>query len=177
MMVKKIVIVLLCTALGSSLYARDISQSEKFLGLEVAKTELQADRFGEPDYDGDAVEFGFRIGAQTNTWRTMFVFDYYDSSDDDQNVEKGYLMLDYFFLQDESKEKSAFRPFLGVNVGYMNYESTLVEESGFLYGAQAGFVVGVMETVDLDLSYRYSLSNADALDHMGSIVFGINYLY
>ncbi len=172
-MVKKIAIALLCMSLGSSLYARDISESEKFLGLEVAQTELQADRFGEPDYDGDAVEFGFRIGAQTDEWRTMFVFDYYDSSDDDQNVEKGYLMVDYFFLKDENK----FRPFIGVNVGYMNYESTLVEESGFLYGAQAGFVVNVMETIDLDLSYRYLLSNADALDHMGSIVFGINYLY
>ncbi len=176
-MVKKIAIALLCTALGSSLYARDISQSEKFLGLEVAQTELQADRFDAPDYDGDAVEFGFRIGAQTNTWRTMFVFDYYDSSDDDQNVEKGYLMADYFFLQDQLEGQNRFRPFIGLNVGYMNYESTDVEENGFLYGAQAGFVINVMETIDLDLSYRYSLSNADALDHMGSIVFGVNYLY
>ncbi len=173
-MVKKIASVLLCTALSSSLYAGNVSEARGFIGLEVGAATVDADTFYELGYEGDAVEYGFRLGAQTNEWRTMFVFDYYDSSDDDQNMEKAFLMLDYFFLQDDN---SAFRPFIGLNVGYVNYESTYVEDDGFLYGGQVGFIVNVAESIDLDLSYRYSLSDANAVDNMGSIVFGVNYLY
>jgi len=176
-MIKKIAMVFLCTVLGSSLYAGNMSTGKGFIGLEVGYATVQGDVggfFPELDREGDAVEYGLRLGAQTSEWRTMLAFDYYDNSDDDQNVEKGYLMLDYFFLQDDNV---AFRPFIGINVGYANYESTLVDDSGFLYGGQAGFVVNVAESIDLDLSYRYSLSNADALDHVGSVVFGMNYLY
>lgn len=176
-MVKKIVMVLLCTVLGSSLYAENMSTGKGFIGLEVGYATVQGDVggfFPELDREGDGVEYGIRLGAQTDEWRTILAFDYYDNSDDDQNVEKGYLMVDYFFLQGS---ESIFRPFIGLNVGYANYESTLVEDNGFLYGGQAGLVVNVAESIDLDLSYRYSLSEADALDHVGSIVFGLNYLY
>ena len=176
-MVKKIVMVLLCTALGSSLYAENMSTGKGFMGLEVGYATVQGDVAGllpELDREGDAVEYGLRLGAQTDEWRTILAFDYYDDSDNDQNVEKGYLMVDYFLLQGS---ESAFKPFIGLNVGYANYESTLVEDNGFLYGGQAGVVVSVMESIDLDLSYRYSLSDADALDHVGSMVFGINYLF
>ena len=73
---------------------------------------------------------------------------------------------------------------LGLNVGYINYESTdNIDMSGFIYGGQAGVVFSVTDNIDLDLLYRYSLSNATqddrdaSLDHVGSIVFGINYVY
>ena len=175
-MIKKIAIALLCTVLGSSLYAGNYdSTSRGFLGLELGAATVQGDRFFDLGYEGDAVEYGFRIGAQTNEWRAMFVFDYYDSSDDDQNLEKSFLMVDYFFLESDSDVN--FRPFIGANVGYVNYESTFVESSDFAYGGQIGFAVEVAEVLDVDLSYRYSLSNAEELDNMGSIVLGINYLY
>ncbi|MEA1954426.1 MAG: hypothetical protein U9O24_08555 [Campylobacterota bacterium] len=176
-MVKKIEMLLLCSLLGSSLYGGNVSEAKGFIGLEVGAASVQADVggfFAEKDYDGSAAEFGLRIGAQTEEWRTTFAFDYYDSSDDDQNMEKGFLLLDYYFL---NGNESAVKPFIGLNVGYVNYESTFIEDNGFLYGAQAGFAVDVAETMELDLSYRYSLSNADALDHTASVVFGLNYLY
>ena len=173
-MIRKIAIALLCTVLGSSLYADGISEAKGFIGLEVGAATVQADTFTELGREGDAVEYGIRIGAQTNEWRSMLLFDYYDSSDDDQNMEKGYFMLDYFFLKSET---SSFKPFVGLNFGYVNYESTLVEDDGLLYGGQAGFIINVAETIDLDLSYRYSLSGAEALDNTGSVVFGVNYLY
>lgn len=172
-MIKKIATALLCVALGSSLYAKDISISTKFIGLEVGYAGVQGDHFLEADYTGEDIEFGFRIGAQNNEWRTMFVFDYYDSSDHDQNIEKGLFIVDYFFIDGES----TFKPYIGVNAGYANYESTLVEDSGLLYGGQIGFVIGATETIDLDLSYRYSLSDAEALDHIGSLVLGVHYLF
>jgi len=178
-MVKKIAITLLCVALGSSLQAREISKSEKFLGLEVGAATIQADTggfFPELEHDGTDVEIGIRIGAQINEWRTMIIFDYFDSEDDDQNYEKGFLELDYFFLSSEN-DSASFRPYVGFNAGYMNYESTNIDENGFLYGGQAGFTYRVMDNIDLDLMYRYSLTDAEMTDHIESFVFGVNYIY
>ena len=176
-MVKKIAIVALCAVLGSSLYAKDIFSGQKFVGLEVGATEVQGDTggvLGELDHKETGVEFGLRVGAQSNEWRSMILLNYFDKGD--QNTEKLMMSVDYFFL-DSTEEQNYFKPYLGVNAGYMNYESTNVDESGFLYGAQAGFVVEVMESIDIDLGYRYSLSTADKFDHTGGVVFGINYLY
>jgi len=189
-MVKKIGIALLCTALGTSLYARDdISESKPFIGLEIGYATVQGDVGGFfpgdiiRDYEGSDIEFGIRIGAQKDEWRTTLSFNYFDGEEDGkkQNYEKGLASIDYFFL---SSNESSLQPFIGVNVGYINYESTNdIDMSGFIYGAQAGVVLSVTDNIDLDLQYRYSLSNATqddhdaSLDHIGSIVFGINYVY
>jgi len=143
-MLKKIAVALLCAALGSSLYARDdISQSRTFIGLELGYVEVQGDTFYDIGYVGDYdVEFGFRIGAEKDEWRTTFLFDYYDSSDNDQNVEKGLLMLDYFLFSSDSELN--VRPFVGANVGLINYESTGVDVTDFTYGGQAGVIVGLV---------------------------------
>ena len=179
-MVKAILTLSLCTVLGTSLQARDLDPSRSFIGLEVGAATIQGDTgaflLGEPDHKGSDVEYGFRLGTQTNAWRTMFVFNFFDSSDDDQNYEKGFLELDYFFLNDDDTS-SDFRPYIGANLGYMNYESTNIDSSGILYGGQAGFAYKIMDTVDLDIMYRYSLTDADNTDHIESVVFGLNYLY
>jgi len=175
-MLKKTGIALLAgMALASSVYAESAPGDRKFIGLEVGAGTVQGDRLYQSNHDGDAVEYGVRLGAQTEEWRTMFVFDYFDSSDDDQNVEKGLVTVDYFFYN--SGSEMAVRPFIGVNIGYANYESTGVDDSGFLYGGQAGVVIGITPQVDLDLSYRYSLSEMDVMDHTASFTFGINYLF
>ena len=76
-MVKKIAVAVLCTALGSTLYARDdISQSQPFLGLEIGYATIQADAFNYfspfvyPGYETSDVEYGDRLGAQKEDWRT-----------------------------------------------------------------------------------------------------------
>jgi opacity protein-like surface antigen len=189
-MIKKIGITLLCVALGTSLYAReDISLSKPFIGLEIGYATVQGDVGGFfpgdvfRDYEGSDVEFGIRIGAKKDEWRTTLSFNYFDGEEDgkEQNYEKGLASVDYFFLNSNG---SKLQPFIGVNVGYINYESTNnIDMSGFIYGAQAGIVVSITDNIDLDLQYRYSLSNAThddrdaSLDHIDSIVFGINYVY
>jgi len=175
-MVKKIAIALLCTALGSSLYASEQSFGSKgFMGLEVGYGAVDADVFTGGKHTGEAAEYGVRLGAQTDEWRTMFVYDYFKSDDDDQTVQKAFLMIDYFFL--DSDIDTVVRPFIGANVGYANYESTFIDESGFLYGGQVGIVMRAGESVDIDLSYRYSLGQADAVNSVSSITLGVNYLY
>jgi hypothetical protein len=173
---KKTVAVLLAgMVLGSTAYAESAPGDRKFIGLEVGAGSVQGDTLSEPNHEGDTVEYGIRLGAQTEEWRTMFVFDYFDSSDDDQNVEKGLVTVDYFFYN--SGGEVSVRPFIGVNLGYANYESTFFDDSGFLYGGQAGVVVGITPQIDLDLSYRYSLSEMNIMDHSNSFTFGFNYLF
>jgi opacity protein-like surface antigen len=176
MMMKKTAVALLTgMTLTSMVYAESSPGDRKFIGLEIGAGSVQGDTIGAPNHEGDAVEYGIRLGAQTNEWRTTFLFDYFDSSDDDQNVEKGLLTVDYFFYN--SGTEMNVRPFIGVNLGYANYESTFFDDSGFLYGGQAGIVIGITPDIDIDLSYRYSLSEIDVMDHAASFTFGVNYLF
>ena len=144
-MVKKIGMALLCTAaLGTTLSARDdISTSKPFIGLEIGYATVQGDIgyedfFGRPwierDYEGSDIEYGIRIGAKKEEWRTTLSYNYFDGDEDGkkQNYGKGLASVDYFFL---SSNQSNFQPFVGVNVGYINYESTNdIDMSGFIYG-------------------------------------------
>ncbi len=184
-MMKKIMVAFLTMLLSSSLYAENYSEGKKFIGIEVGAAEIQGgvyqdilDPFSyDQFYKGSGVSFGLRFGAQNDEYRTMILFDYYDNSDEDQTFEVGLVTIDYFLISSEAASVS-IKPFVGVNVGYMNYESTLVEETDFVYGGQAGVVVGVSEKIDIDLSYRYSLSyEAANMDHFAVIMLGVNYLY
>jgi hypothetical protein len=114
------------------------------------------------------------LGAQNSQWRASFVFNYYDDADADQNVEKGLAMIDYFFI---SNPDATIRPYVGANIGAVNYESTDVEITDFVYGGQAGIVIKAGNSLDVDFSYRYSISGAEELNDIGSVVFGLNYLY
>jgi len=175
-MLKKLGFVLLCTLLGNTIHARDISESQKFIGVEVSIAEVRGDAVRKEDgKTSKGTSFGLRLGAQNEQWRTMFGLGYFD--DEGRNVEKVFLSIDYFFIESNMISGYAIQPYMGVNIGYMNYESVGVDEDGLTYGGQGGVLLGLTETVDFDLAYRYTLSSADALDHMGEVVFGLNYQY
>lgn len=172
-MVKKIGMVLLCTLFGSSVYANQIVDNQRFIGVEVSITEVQGEQPGD---ESDDVSYGLRIGAQNEKWRTMFTLNFFDSGE--HNVEKLFLSVDYFFMKTDVYDSYAIQPYLGLNVGYANYESDLgVDADGFLYGMQGGVVLDVTEDIGFDVGYRYSLSSTDELDHTGDVMFGINYQY
>ena len=182
---KKIVVTLIALLLSSSLFAENYSEGKKFLGIEVGAAQIQGgvyldvlDPFSyDQFYEGSGVAFGLRFGAQNDEYRTMLLFDYYDNADEDQTYEVGMLTIDYFVISSEAASVT-IKPFVGLNVGYMNYESTLVDDSDFVYGGQAGVVVNVSEKIDIDLSYRYSMTyEAVNMDHFAVIMLGLNYLY
>lgn len=168
-MFKKITTVLLCTVFGNMAYA-DISTSETFIGVEIASTEVQGE---QPSSTSDGVSFGLRVGAQNEEWRTIIGFNYYDK--DEYSVEKLILSVDYLFYKYDAMNEFSVQPYIGLNMGYMNYEQGTIDESGFLYGVQGGVIFNVMEKFDLDLGYRYSLSNAEALDHASDVLLGVHY--
>jgi opacity protein-like surface antigen len=175
-MVKQIGMVLLSTVLGSSLYAGDMSESQKFIGVEVSISEVQGD--GPSDIAtniSNGTSFGLRLGAQNDEWRTMIGLTYFDA--EGRNVERLYGSVDYLFLPSDISDSLVFKPFIGMNVGYQNYESNEIDEDGFVYGGQAGVIINAFDNLSVDVSYRYTLSNEVAFDHSGDVVFGFNYNY
>ncbi len=184
-MLKRVVAVAL--VLGMGVYAnagdnaRQISEeSEVFIGAELGGVLIQGDTgdpvFGEKNHDGNGVSIGVRLGAQNALWRSMVVLDYFNSDDDDQNYERVMVQVDYYIMA-ESFNTAAFRPYIGINGGYANYESTNIDVSGFTYGGQIGFTAAVSNNIDLDIAYRHAFAGPDELDHIGNVVFGVNYLY
>ncbi len=184
-MFKKAMVIALILGVSSYVNAGDNTrkiseQSEVFVGLELGATFVQGDTgdpvFGELNHDGSGASIGLRLGAQNNKWRSMVLIDYFDSDDDDQSYERGMIQVDYYLMA-SNFSTTTFRPYIGLNGGYLNYESTAIDESGFTYGGQLGFTAAVSDKIDLDVAYRYSVANPDELDHIGNVVFGINYLY
>ena len=167
----------LAVLLASGAYAENFTSGQTFIGLDLGYSQVKGyvkDGSSLVYEDDSDIQYGFRIGAQNAEWRTSFVFDYYDNGDTNQNVEEYLLVIDYF-LTDET---STIRPYIGANVGYANYEADYVEdEGGVIYGGQLGFTVDLAPQVNMDLSYRYSVTDFDELDHIGGVMLGVNYKF
>ena len=211
---KKIAAGLLAVALSSSLYASEnYSEGRTFVGAEVGFVKLDASAnlhntatgANSPTYESRSdsnTAYGFHIGAQDADWRTTLLYSYYDNEEgkNSETIHKGGLYLDYFILQSEAGSVT-FMPYIGGHVGYMSYEWTEdvgngvsqvnADDANFYYGGQIGVAVMIEESFQLDLSYRYSLTNLkdlstdighglvveSDLDSMGEIVIGFNYFF
>ena len=207
-MIKKITMGILAVALTGSLYAENYSVGQSFIGVELGSTKvdssarLYADgypsiEFGEKSDSN--IEYGFRLGAQNDEWRTTVLYTYYNNEDSgyEDTMHKGSLNLDYFIWSTDAGGMK-IKPFIGGHVGYMSYEFfgdiyetnapenrrvITADESGVFYGGQAGVVLAIGEVVELDLFYRYSFTDVKdmpekiSLDNTGSIVLGLNYFF
>lgn len=149
----------------------------KFVGLELGALSLEGDtgKHGD-DYNGHSVSLGIRLGAMSNAWRSMVMFDYHDSDSNDQSYERLMVEVDYF-VQSKGMEQYAIRPYIGGNLGYLNYESTGIDHSGATFGGEAGVIVKLNSMLGLDFAYRYSLAIPDELDSIGQFVFAIDYSF
>ena len=178
-MIKSLKAVGLCLVLLGSVNAED---SKTFIGVEAGYVSVQGyrlDIFNNPvNHSDTGANLGIRIGAQNGDWRTTFIYNYYNNDSSDQNLELGLFMVDYFFMQGNSNVESKFKPYLGLNIGYGDYETTgITNINGLLYGGEAGVSMDVGENMEVDISYRHSLSSTDEFNHIGGVVVGLNYLY
>ncbi len=209
-MMKKITMGILSVALTGSLSAGNYSEGQKFIGVELGSTKLDSSArfyaddgaFAELAGKSDSnIEYGFRIGAQDEEWRTTLLYTYYNNEDSglEETTHKGSISLDYFIWSTDAGGMN-IKPFIGGHVGYMSYELSgdtglglreiFADDANVFYGGQAGVALAIADVVELDLSYRYSLTNLNdmpmdlvggniesSLDNIGSIVFGLNYFY
>jgi len=159
----------------TSVEAQDAFSSERFLGIEVGYGSATYER-SSIDQSSKDVEYGFRIGAQNQDWRTTLVGNI--AKGKDQKYQKAMLSFDKFIWQSLYKEDNImFKPYLGGHIGWIKHTADDLSESGMLYGAEVGVVWNVLDEIDFDLGYRYSVTNLDSLDNIDAMTLGINYIY
>ncbi len=156
-------------------YDVEANPSKVFIGVQLSAAMVQGTHGTDLNYASTGLGYGFRVGADNDEWRTMVAIDKMNNGK--VSYERGEILVNYMFLMPQMEEMG-LRPFIGLNAGYANYEAEGgTNESGFTYGAQAGVVYDINDQWDIDLSYEYTISRAEAFDHVGNIGIGINYKY
>jgi len=161
--------------------AKDSFSSERLLGIEVGYTGVEAKDAIGLDENTKSVEFGFRIGAQNEDWRTTVIGNM--SNSDGHKIEKVMISFDKFVWQSlYKKDDIVFKPYLNGHIGYLKHTAdgitnAGISEKGMLYGGGAGLVWNVLNEVDFDLGYRYSFTELDNLDSLSTVTLGVNYIY
>ena len=156
--------------------AKDSFSSERLLGIEVGYAGLETKDAIGLDESSKSVEFGFRIGAQNQDWRTTLIGNM--SSSDGHKIQKAMISFDKFVWQSlYKKDNIIFKPYLNGHLGYLKHTVDNISEKGMLYGGGAGLVWNVLNEVDFDLGYRYSFTELDNLDSLSTVTLGVNYIY
>ncbi len=172
---KIFILILLLSTFSQS---KDAFSSERFLGIEVGYTTLKSNNIIGIKENTPDVEYGFKIGAQNREWRTTVDLNFF--KDNKKSYQQAKLSFDYFLWSSLYKSDDiVFKPYLGANIGWLNYtnESASTKSNGLLYGGQLGLAWNVLDEVDFDLSYKYSLTNNKNIDSLSGFVLSLNYLY
>jgi len=169
--------IFLATLLALTLsHASDEFSSERLLGIEVGYSDLNTN-FNGSDTTIRSAEFGLKIGAQNDEWRTTLAGNFFTKNG--HKYQKVMLQFDRFVWASlYETDDIVFKPYLGGHIGWMKYTDDFsINDNGMVYGGQAGLAWNVLNEVDFDLGYRYSLTDIDNVDNIGAVVFGVNYIY
>ncbi|PHS33967.1 MAG: hypothetical protein COA92_02700 [Sulfurovum sp.] len=176
-MIKTIFTALVMLLMMGTVSASDALKSQTFIGFEIAGTDLDSNASA-----GTNISYGIRVGAQNDEWRTTLLYNHYNSSASgiEETINQGSFNLDYFMWTTETNSLH-IKPFVGMHVGYMNYEwlenGLAIDESDLFFGGQVGVSLEVIDVVEIDLGYKYSKTNIDNLNNIGSFFLGLNYFY
>lgn len=152
----------------TSLFAEDIEEFP-FLGVTVATQSIDI----KNAKNEKETTFGIRYGKQTVDWRTMFSYEF---------GSNGYQMIAMEIdkiLMDDLMGMPEFRPYLGLTVGGLQYDSDNLNESkGYFYGLNAGLIIYATDKMDADISYHYyDVKNFDEMDKIKGGTFSLHYFY
>ena len=159
-------------AVTGFMHADDSVLDTRTLGVEIGAAKVQGDTLLESDHVSTGVEFGIRVGVQSDEWRTLLSGSFYNNVDSDQQYVKAVAQLDYFVVQDEP-----WKPYIGLNVGYISYTTTTMDTGSFMYGGEVGLQYRIDDNMAIDAAYRYSFIKDATIDHVEAFVLGIDYLY
>jgi len=154
----------------------DDFSSERLLGIEVGYTTVNSRHEGIFNKTNSSPEFGLKLGAQNEEWRTTLHLNFMKANTRD--YQKAMLDFDRFVWASLYETDSIiFKPYLGAHVGWLRYTADLETDSGLAYGGQLGLAFNVLNEVDFDLGYRYTVADMNTVDDIGSLTFSVNYLY
>ena len=156
-------------------HATDKFSSERLLGIEVGYSNVNLKK--STDKSVRSPEFGLRIGAQNDEWRTLLLGNFFTKSG--HKYQRVMLQFDRFVWASlYDRDGIVFKPYLGAHIGWMRYTDNLsLSDSSLVYGGEAGLAWNVMDEVDFDVGYRYSVPDSDQMDDISSLVFSVNYIY
>lgn len=156
--------------------AVDDFSSERLLGIEVGYTTVNTKSEGVFDKSSSNPEFGLKLGAQNEEWRTTLHLNFMKA--EERSYQKAMIDFDRFVWASLYKTDSiVFKPYLGGHIGWLRYSDDLSSANGLAYGGQMGLALNVLNEVDFDLGYRYTLTDIENVDDIGSFNFSVNYLY
>jgi len=158
-------------------YAVDDFSSERLLGIEVGYSTVSSTNEIGINKSNTGAEVGLRFGAQNEEWRTTVRASFMKTQGRD--YQKVMLDFDRFVWASLYKTDSVvFKPYLGGHIGWLRYtDDVSLSDNGLAYGGQMGLALNVLNEVDFDLAYRYTVTNIESVDDIGSLVFSVNYLY
>jgi hypothetical protein len=156
-----------------------------FIGLSVSTQTIGfSDRNNTRGFDTTETGLSLRYGKQTQEWRTIFGADYHTDSYSGVFVEVDKILFDEMFGTPK------LRPYLGMTAGYMYVNETDrvplqpgeseddLEQNGFYFGGNFGFIIYAGDTVDIDISYHYyKIENLDYLDDMHGAEVAVHYFF
>ena len=170
-------IILSILAIVTLSHGSDVFSSERILGIEVGYSTLNTNK-NSTNHSTNNAEYGVKIGMQSEEWRTTLLCNFFTK--EGHKYQKVMFDFDRFMWTSlfNKIDATLFKPYLGGHIGWMRYTDTLsLNDAGLVYGGQAGLAWNLSQEVDLDLGYRYSLTNIKEVESINSVVFGMNYLY
>ena len=173
-MFNRIILITLATLTLS--HASNEFSSERLLGIEVGYSNLNINK-NSIKTSTNSSEFGLKIGSQNRDWRTTIAGNFFTK--EGHKYQKVMLEFDHFVWSTLYKTGNIlFKPYLGGHIGWMKYTDNFsLSDNGMVYGGQAGLAWSLLNEVDFDLGYRYSLTNINEVDSINSVIFGVNYIY
>jgi hypothetical protein len=144
---KKLVLVGL---LAASLMAAD---GENYFGINMgnAKISMSTDTTdGDTDETHYTATLGHYYGKNA---RISASYTYINRENDVDAADLFSVAYDFMLPLAEDK----FSLYAGPVIGYTSYKTSLIDLSGFHYGAQAGAIFRIVENVELEAGYRYLL--------------------
>ena len=169
-------IVLATVATISLVNAVDDFSSERLLGIEVGYTTVNSRSEAMFNKSSTVPELGVKLGAQNEEWRTTIHLDFMEA--EGRSYQKAMIDFDRFVWASLYKTDSiVFKPYLGAHIGWLRYTADLETDNGMAYGGELGLALNVLNEVDFDLAYRYTVADMPTVDDIGSFTFSVNYLY
>jgi opacity protein-like surface antigen len=165
---KKLIVLLAMLIAAASAQAKE---EFTFVGVGAMAGTMKFEDDVATSDDTDLNTVSLRIGKQTHRARTIFEIDYTGDY-----VGTGlfidYIPFDTFF------NTPKLRPYIGLHAQYLRYDDDIIDEDGFGIGTQTGFMFYTTESVDLDLSYRYTfIRNSDDLDSNYGFNISLHYFF
>lgn len=161
---KKLILTFITMA---TLLVANETQSYPFVGVSL--TSQSVDVLSDTQQE---TAFGVRYGKQSVDWRTVFSYDY----------SKGYQKLGAEvdkILLDSMFKTAKIRPYTGLSAGVLSLDNDdLVENDGYYWGANVGFILYATDEIDVDVSYHYDkIGNIEKADSMQGASLLMHYFF